>query len=306
MHLANLRLFSLVLFFLLSITQIYSQSIKIKKTKKGYQYVDYHGNRLSKMYFEDAKDFRGIDSYAAVKLDGKWGYVNRDIEVVVEPKFDAADSFSQDVTIVRLDTSRYLINRSGTIISSPYDSLVQYSRDYVAILNGKYGLINKSDSILLKIDFENIGGKGKNRYLVKQNGKWGYFEDNIFTPVDKESIIFSRTDMPPIFSDECIGEKEIIKIKACSTNETLKTIYRNIRYPEEARAQKLEGTAVIGFEINKNGEIENPVIVRDIGLGCGEEALRVVTNYLNMWAKPAYLEGEPVRTAFNIPIKFRL
>lgn len=78
----------------------------------------------------------------------------------------------------------------------------------------------------------------------------------------------------------------------------------NIRYPEAARKERLEGTVYVTFTVEPNGSISNPRILRDIGLGCGDEAIRIVKS-MPRW-KPGKQRGKPVRVQFNLPVKFKL
>ena len=81
-------------------------------------------------------------------------------------------------------------------------------------------------------------------------------------------------------------------------------IGRNIKYPEMAKKNKIEGRVFVTFVIEKDGQVSSAKILRDIGGGCGEEALRVV-NSMPKW-KPGTQRGNPVRVQFNLPIMFQL
>ncbi len=81
-------------------------------------------------------------------------------------------------------------------------------------------------------------------------------------------------------------------------------IGRNIKYPEAAKKNKIEGRVFVTFVIEKDGQVSNAKLLRDIGGGCGEEALRVV-NSMPKW-KPGTQRGNPVRVQFNLPIMFQL
>lgn len=81
-------------------------------------------------------------------------------------------------------------------------------------------------------------------------------------------------------------------------------IGRNIKYPEAAKKNKIEGRVFVTFVIEKDGQVSSAKILRDIGGGCGEEALRVVKN-MPKW-KPGTQRGNPVRVQFNLPIMFQL
>ncbi|MCQ2326506.1 MAG: energy transducer TonB [Bacteroidales bacterium] len=79
---------------------------------------------------------------------------------------------------------------------------------------------------------------------------------------------------------------------------------KNIKYPEAAKEQGIEGRVFVTFVVEKNGSVNNVKVVRDIGGGCGEEAARVV-KMMPKW-KPGKQNGKVVRTQFNLPIKFSL
>ena len=53
-------------------------------------------------------------------------------------------------------------------------------------------------------------------------------------------------------------------------------IYKNLRYPKQAAAAKLEGTVLLRIEINSHGIVSDVQVLKGIGLGCDEEAARVV------------------------------
>lgn len=79
---------------------------------------------------------------------------------------------------------------------------------------------------------------------------------------------------------------------------------KELRYPEVAKENGVKGTVVIQFVVNEKGEITNPFILKDIGGGCGEEALRVVRS-MPPWLAGAQ-RGVPVKVQMNLPIRFVL
>jgi len=94
----------------------------------------------------------------------------------------------------------------------------------------------------------------------------------------------------------------------CSQKLMLDYIYRNVQYPAEAKAAGIEGRVVVQFIIERNGELTDVRIARDIGYGCGEEAVRVVNLMNSMDEKwiPGKQRGKPVRVQFTLPIQFKL
>jgi TonB family protein len=84
----------------------------------------------------------------------------------------------------------------------------------------------------------------------------------------------------------------------------IKFIGDNINYPKEAVKNGITGTVYVTFIIEKDGSISNVKVLRGIGGGCDEEAVRVISIMPN-W-KPGLQGGQPVRVQFNMPIKFDL
>jgi periplasmic protein TonB len=83
----------------------------------------------------------------------------------------------------------------------------------------------------------------------------------------------------------------------------LGSIQSKVVYPEMARRARIEGRVHVQFIVNQKGEVENPVVVRGIGGGCDEEALRVVKEAKFV---PGHQRGQPVRVQYTLPIIFVL
>ena len=54
-------------------------------------------------------------------------------------------------------------------------------------------------------------------------------------------------------------------------------IAENLRYPESALKTKVEGTVIVEYDIHDDGEVSNPRILKGLGYGCDEEAIRLVS-----------------------------
>ncbi|NGP88743.1 energy transducer TonB [Fodinibius halophilus] len=83
----------------------------------------------------------------------------------------------------------------------------------------------------------------------------------------------------------------------------LKSIQKHIEYPKKARMAGIEGRVIVQFVVNEKGEVENPRVIRGIGGGCDQEAIRVVK-----LAKfePGRQRGVTVRVQYSLPITFIL
>jgi TonB family protein len=56
----------------------------------------------------------------------------------------------------------------------------------------------------------------------------------------------------------------------------LQTITDNLQYPERAREANIKGTVRLRYGINYKGEVVDVKVVKGIGYGCDEEAIRLV------------------------------
>jgi protein TonB len=79
---------------------------------------------------------------------------------------------------------------------------------------------------------------------------------------------------------------------------------QNVGYPELAKTAGISGKVYITFVVEKNGSITDVALLRGIGGGCDEEALRVI-NMMPEW-KPGLQRNHPVRVQFILDVKFTL
>lgn len=83
----------------------------------------------------------------------------------------------------------------------------------------------------------------------------------------------------------------------------LASVQGRIQYPDSARKAGIQGRVFVEFIVDKEGNVENPKVMRGIGGGCDVEAVRVVKK-----AKftPGMKDGKPVNVRYSLPIIFSL
>ena len=81
-------------------------------------------------------------------------------------------------------------------------------------------------------------------------------------------------------------------------------LQRNIKYPPLARENGISGRVYVNFIVDKEGKIKDAKVLRGIGGGCDEEALRVVRS-MPPWT-PGKQNGRAVNVSFNMPVFFNL
>lgn len=84
----------------------------------------------------------------------------------------------------------------------------------------------------------------------------------------------------------------------------MKFLQENIKYPQIAREMGIQGTVYVTFVVEPSGKLTNLKVLRGIGGGCDEEAMRVVS-IMPKW-EPGKQRGQAVRVQFNMPIRFVL
>ncbi|WP_255233442.1 energy transducer TonB [Aliifodinibius salipaludis] len=127
--------------------------------------------------------------------------------------------------------------------------------------------------------------------------------------IDAEIDMDEALDMPPPPQEEEAAEEEeeedffVSVEKMPKMKSSLAELQQNIVYPDRAQKAGIEGRVIVQFIVNEKGEVEDPRVIRGIGGGCDEEAVRVAK-----LAKfePGEQRGVPVRVQYSLPIMFML
>ncbi|MCB0661518.1 MAG: energy transducer TonB [Saprospiraceae bacterium] len=113
-----------------------------------------------------------------------------------------------------------------------------------------------------------------------------------------------NVDEMPYFPGCTDATKGSEEKRDCSNQNLIAFISNNLAYPDSALQAGIEGTVYIGFTINEKGEVVNPSLLKDLGYGCGFEAIRIVEEMPD-W-EPAMKNGKPVSVDMSLPIRFSL
>ncbi len=123
---------------------------------------------------------------------------------------------------------------------------------------------------------------------VKERGyeKVNYPEGYVTNPLMK---IYTKADELPIYLEGNYALSAFIQ--------------KNLVYPKVAEMQRIKGAVTLSFLVEPSGYPTNIRIVKSLGFGCDEEAIRVIS--LVRW-KPAMKDGKPVRYRMDFPLVFNL
>ena len=80
-------------------------------------------------------------------------------------------------------------------------------------------------------------------------------------------------------------------------------ILAHLQYPQDAMEQRLEGTVSVSYQVNDDGFVENPVVVKSLSPSCDEEALRLVQL---LQYDPARNRGVRLKVNCKLNVNFHL
>lgn len=139
-------------------------------------------------------------------------------------------------------------------------------------------------------------------------GRNGVIELQLADGIDKETAFADLKDkpgsngvppLPPEKKDYYMATENMPELKG-----GLAGLQQEVKYPEEAAQKGIEGTVSVRFIVDKQGNVIDPEILRGVGGGLDEEALRVVK--LANFEPGKDKSGNPVRVQYSLPIRFQL
>lgn len=122
-----------------------------------------------------------------------------------------------------------------------------------------------------------------------------------------EAVVFIEDTQAGI-PEEKVDEIFTIVEEQPSPDGGIKSFYefvsKNLNYPAQARRMGMEGRVFVEFVVEKDGSLTDIKVVKGIGAGCNEEAVRVLSLAPN-W-NPGKQRGREVRVRMIMPIMFKL
>ncbi|WP_245189326.1 TonB family protein [Lunatimonas salinarum] len=134
---------------------------------------------------------------------------------------------------------------------------------------------------------------------------------NYAKPNHQAASFFPKPNTPmrlPVHNEIADGEVyevvESMPVPAGGMEGWNNYVSENLKYPERAMLGNVQGTVYVVFVVDREGNVTNPEILRGIGAGCDEEALRLVQNSPR-WT-PGIQSGQLANVQIRIPIRFKL
>ncbi len=134
--------------------------------------------------------------------------------------------------------------------------------------------------------------------------------EDVKIDVEVDQKVAIEVYVPPVREEEEVVETEIFTVVESmpefpgGAEQMMIFIAKNIKYPPMARESGIQGRVFVNFVVEPNGSVSNVKVLRGIGGGCDEEAIRVVET-MPKWT-PGRQRGKAVRVSFNLPVRFTL
>ena len=143
----------------------------------------------------------------------------------------------------------------------------------------------------------------------KQDGetvKVAYTFPIVFALDEKEEPAKEATKDSEVVGEVFFIVEEMPKFQGSDDITKFKNhIAENLKYPQEAKENKIEGRVFVQFIINEEGKLGNVKIVRGVHPSLDNEAVRALKNSDPDW-EPGKQRGKEVNVAYTIPIEFKL
>lgn len=178
---------------------------------------------------------------------------------------------------------------------------------FIVSTNGKISDVQVVKKLGAGTDEEavRVVNKMPNFKPARQNGKPVNFRYTLplgFGLTSSTPSPTSNASSGPDMPDKIFTFVEQMPVFRGGENELNKFIQSNIKYPAEAQQKGLTGLVVAQFTVDKTGKVSDPQVVKSLGAGTDEEAIRLIK--LMPAFSPAKQNGQPVNFRYTLPIRF--
>lgn len=117
-----------------------------------------------------------------------------------------------------------------------------------------------------------------------------------------------KIETQPVVEEEEVDKIFLVVEQPASPKGGMSAFYefvsKNIHYPSQARRMGVEGKVFVEFVVEKDGTLSSFTVIKGIGAGCDEEAIRILQ--LSPAWFPGKQRGQPVKQRMVLPIHFKM
>jgi len=155
---------------------------KVMKTT----FIDKKGNEAISKKFDFNSSYESLfkDGITCVAQDSKWGFIDKKGDFIINPVYEAARNFSEELAPVKKEGKWGFIDKTGKVIIKPIYDLMEYDAPRFSegmariCIDNKWGFIDKNGKTVIEPAYEFAGNFQEGMAVVKTGGKVGYLDKN--------------------------------------------------------------------------------------------------------------------------------
>jgi hypothetical protein len=144
---------------------------------KKHGVIDKKGKELIPFIFDtsEIEYSKFSNGLAKIKKNDKYGFINKNNELVIPCIYDNASHFNEDFALAKIKSKEFLINKNGEIFKSKYKIVSTFNDGFAKVKQNKmFGFINKENNLIIDFIFDSIWNNFKEEHcLVSLNKKYG-------------------------------------------------------------------------------------------------------------------------------------
>lgn len=172
---------------------IFSNNAAIMVSNGKYGFINKNGNIIVPCIYDSAISF--TEGVAAVKKNGKWAYIYQDNDTLTSFKYDFAYNFNNGLAVVKRNNLYGYLSKTGSeAIPCVYNKAYTF-KDTLAIvrMDHRVGFINKSGKLVIPCIYDDAYDFSEGLAAVQKNGKWGFINTKneiIIAPMFDQALDF--------------------------------------------------------------------------------------------------------------------
>ncbi|MCA0237182.1 MAG: WG repeat-containing protein [Bacteroidetes bacterium] len=198
----------------------FSDSVSIIRVKYNWRITDRKGKIMPTLPLDYDQIQAFSDGYAAVLKNGRWGYINKQGELVIPWQFDDASDFKEGIAVVKTSSSqfRFLCKNGKFLTQVSYSYATPFFKGYAvaaiteANYDKKFGMIDRNGKTVFDFIYDKIEFVG-DYILTTAGSKWSIYDCNLkelilpvidhFMPIGKDMVLLgSKGKMGVLYVNE--------------------------------------------------------------------------------------------------------
>lgn len=236
------------------------------------------------------------------------GYLKTDLKAREQIKSDSNKSFAFEQAGTGLKAKAPLFTVSGIVVDEQGDPLpfvqVQIKGTSVGMLTDATGAYNLSSTVAIgSLLFRYLGYRTREEEVKDR----AVINMEMMPDVSSLGEVVVSDYAPPQPPDEVEVVKNYNPARPVYGRRAFsKHVDENLIYPQAAAAENIRGRVLVEFTVTENGDLKDFKVLKGLGYGCDEEAIRLIKTGPRWQARKTGIDrGTPVDSKVRVRIRFR-